>query len=105
MSNDRDFPAEAGISNKITRRDALMASTAAAVTRFAAPAGLSGALAGLAGVQVAAAQPSQPNIVFIVADDQGWKDVGYHASDIKTPNIDKLATEGAQRVGVHIGCT
>ncbi|WP_245312465.1 hypothetical protein [Rhizobium sp. R693] len=26
----------------------------------------------------------------------GWKDVGCHGSDIKTPNIDKLATEGAR---------
>ncbi|TGP15624.1 sulfatase, partial [Mesorhizobium sp. M1D.F.Ca.ET.231.01.1.1] len=85
MSNDRDFPAEAGTTNKITRRDALMAGTAAALTRFAAPVGLSGALAGLASVQAAAAQPSRPNIVFIVTDDQGWKDVGYHGSDIKTP--------------------
>jgi arylsulfatase A-like enzyme len=30
-----------------------------------------------------------------VADDFGWKDVGHHASDIPTPNIDKLATTGA----------
>ncbi|ESO99974.1 hypothetical protein LOTGIDRAFT_112980 [Lottia gigantea] len=35
-----------------------------------------------------------PNIVFIVADDLGWNDVGYHNPEIKTPNIDKLAREG-----------
>ncbi len=37
-----------------------------------------------------------PNIVYIVSDDQGWKDVGFHGSDIRTPNIDALAHGGAQ---------
>src|SRR5262249_20183837 len=39
---------------------------------------------------------SPPNIVYIVSDDQGWKDVGFHGSDIKTPNIDKLAETGVR---------
>ena len=43
-----------------------------------------------------AANQTPPNIVYIITDDQGWKDVGYHGSDIKTPNIDKLAAEGAR---------
>lgn len=43
------------------------------------------------------AQPApRPHIVYIVADDLGWKDVGFHGSDIKTPNIDKLAQTGAR---------
>ncbi|MBL8792215.1 MAG: sulfatase-like hydrolase/transferase [Rhizobiales bacterium] len=43
-----------------------------------------------------AANQAAPNIIYIVADDLGWKDVGFHGSDIKTPNIDKLAAEGAR---------
>ena len=35
-----------------------------------------------------------PNIVFILADDLGFNDIGYHNSEIKTPVLDKLAEEG-----------
>jgi len=38
----------------------------------------------------------QPNILFILADDLGWKDVGFHGSDIETPNLDKLAETGTR---------
>ncbi len=38
---------------------------------------------------------ARPNIVFIFADDLGWKDVGYQGTDFyETPNIDALAKEG-----------
>lgn len=52
----------------------------------------------LSGAPTARAQKSkQPNIVHIVADDLGWKDVGFNGcTDIKTPNLDKLAATGAK---------
>jgi arylsulfatase A-like enzyme len=36
----------------------------------------------------------RPNIVFILADDLGWADIGYHGSQIRTPHLDRLAAEG-----------
>jgi arylsulfatase A-like enzyme len=43
-----------------------------------------------------AAEPSPPNILFLIADDLGWRDIGYHDSDIKTPTLDKLAADGVK---------
>jgi arylsulfatase A-like enzyme len=50
------------------------------------------ALAALHGAQAGRA----PNIVILLADDLGWADVGYHKSEIRTPNIDRLATQGVR---------
>lgn len=39
--------------------------------------------------------PSKPNIIYIMADDMGYGDPGcYGSQDIKTPNIDRMASEG-----------
>lgn len=41
------------------------------------------------------AKVTQPNIVFIMADDLGWTDLGVTGSDFyETPNIDRLASQG-----------
>ncbi|MFZ9685593.1 MAG: sulfatase, partial [Gemmobacter sp.] len=46
---------------------------------------------------VASAAPERPNIVLIYADDIGWGDLGcYGAKVIPTPNIDRLAAQGAR---------
>lgn len=54
------------------------------------------AMAVVAPVPASAAEPPRPNIVFILADDLGWGDVGWHGSEIKTPHLDKLAAAGAR---------
>ena len=40
--------------------------------------------------------PVRPNIVFIIADDLGWSDVGFHGGNVPTPNLRKLANEGLE---------
>src|SRR6266542_1015760 len=41
--------------------------------------------------------PGPPNIVFIMADDLGYADVAcYGRPDLKTPNIDRIATKGVR---------
>ena len=45
---------------------------------------------------VACMQATRPNIVIIVADDMGWRDVGYHGGVAATPAIDRLASEGVR---------
>jgi arylsulfatase A-like enzyme len=54
------------------------------------------------------AADTKPNIIYIVADDLGWKDVGFNgATDIKTPNLDKLAETGVrfEQVYAQTMCT
>lgn len=49
------------------------------------------------------APASKPHIVHIIADDLGWKDVGFNGcTDIKTPNIDRLAAEGAKLTQFYV---
>lgn len=44
----------------------------------------------------------KPNVVFILVDDLGYGDVGcYGATKLKTPNIDKLASEGRMFTDAH----
>lgn len=43
----------------------------------------------------------RPNILLIVADDLGYADLGCFGSDIETPNIDKLATQGIRFSRFH----
>ena len=39
---------------------------------------------------------SKPNIIIILTDDMGWKDVGFHGAEFPTPNIDRIAKEGVE---------
>src|SRR5262245_58958196 len=55
--------------------------------------------AGWAADPLPSAQPAprKPNVVFILADNLGYADLGcYGCKDIKTPNIDRLAARGVR---------
>lgn len=61
-----------------------------------AASGLVALLVGLMHVSTASAA-DRPNIVFILADDLGYGDLGcMGATDIRTPHIDRLAAEGVR---------
>ncbi|MEX2026937.1 MAG: sulfatase-like hydrolase/transferase, partial [Pirellulaceae bacterium] len=48
----------------------------------------------------------RPNFLLILADDHGYGDVStYHPSDVRTPNIDRLAAEGLQFTTMRANCT
>ncbi|TKS79389.1 Arylsulfatase I [Collichthys lucidus] len=45
---------------------------------------------------------NQPHILFILTDDQGFNDIGYHNPTIKTPTLDKLAAEGVKLENYYV---
>jgi hypothetical protein len=52
-------------------------------------------IASLGIAPVFAQAAKKPNVVFVLVDDLGYADTGaYGCTDIKTPNIDRLASEG-----------
>src|SRR3979490_3317230 len=63
-------------------------------------------LAGLTTNASAMAQNAKPNIIFILADDLGYGELGcYGQAKIKTPNLDRLAAEGIRFTDFYAGST
>lgn len=55
-------------------------------------------------IQAGRALDKKPNIIFIMADDLGYKELGcYGQKKIKTPNVDKLASEGMMFTDYYTG--
>ena len=47
----------------------------------------------------------RPNIVLFLIDDLGWRDLGCQGSTFyQTPNIDRLAREGARFTDAYAAC-
>ena len=50
--------------------------------------------------------PEKPNIIFILLDDYGYKDLGCYGSKFyETPNIDRLASEGIRFADAYAACS
>ncbi len=59
-----------------------------------------------AGTLLAADMERNPNIIFIMADDLGYGDLGcYGQREIRTPNIDQMAREGMRFTQCYAGST
>ena len=57
-------------------------------------------------VNRAARGGDQPNVVFIITDDQGYGDLGCHGNPIiKTPALDKLHSQSTRLTNFHVGPT
>lgn len=72
----------------VNRREFLGAAVAAGALAAATTAD---------GFSDASPRPARPNVLFILADDLGWGDLScYGRPDYRTPNLDRLASEGAR---------
>ena len=61
------------------------------------------AVCATAGQEEKAGAPERPNIIVILADDQGYADVGcYGAQGFKTPNADRMAKEGMKFTDFYV---
>lgn len=50
--------------------------------------------------------PTQPNVIFILTDDQGYGDLGCHGNPVvRTPQIDRLHGESLRLTNYHVGPT
>ncbi|XP_065152999.1 arylsulfatase I [Paramisgurnus dabryanus] len=64
--------------------------------------GLLKSTVGLSSRKVLGKGKHPPHIVFVMVDDQGYNDVGYHGSEIHTPVLDQLAGEGVRLENYYV---
>ena len=55
--------------------------------------------------QAATKRDGPPNIIIVLLDDTGYADLGAYGSEVKTPNIDRLAASGVQFSNYHTPAT
>jgi len=61
------------------------------------------AMPGCVGISQRFTRKRPPNILLIVSDDQGYNDLGcYGGTEIQTPNLDRLATDGVRLTRFYV---
>ena len=56
-------------------------------------------------LQAEAKKPQRPNVLFILADDYGWMDMGCMGSKYyETPNLDRLASSSIKFTNAYASC-
>ena len=82
-----------------TRGSLTLISIVAGPSCWASPLGSQGPA-----VNKGSGSEEKPNIVFLLADDLGYGDLGcYGQTKIRTPNIDRLAREGMRLTAHYAG--
>ncbi len=68
--------------------------------------GVGAALAVISADAAVAPRTARPNLVFILADDLGWRDLGCYGSTFyETPNLDRLAAKGMRFTDAYAACS
>ncbi len=63
-------------------------------------------LLALCGIAIAQAAPKRPNLIFILSDDIAQGDIGaYGQKLIRTPNLDRLCSQGTRYLSAYCGTT
>jgi arylsulfatase A-like enzyme len=75
-------------------RERYRRSSSRAISRCVAALVCVATLLGASSVPAQNKSQDRPHIVYILADDLGWKDVGFHGGKVRTPHLDRLANGG-----------
>jgi len=109
FARDQDYLTEEELpETSIVRRSArAVIGKPGSLSRLLRMPSIVGMIAALAAPALASAQeaPRRPNIVIILGDDLGYSDMGVFGSEIKTPNLDALAKDGARFVNFYTHAT